>query len=157
MNGGTAPRWLYVAADGKGTRDRCSAVAAAEPGDEGMSEGSILEIEGKRIVDDTPRPGGRGRPPFGAASLVEPGMHDLELATEPFRRHRNPHTHRIPPLRLALGPYRRSDQSHLSMFMFRSSEIILFKQGLSRDTGRFSLAARLCAANIEDKAFGRGR
>jgi hypothetical protein len=157
MNGGAAPRWLCVAADGKGTRDRFDAVAAAEPGDEGMSEGSILEIEGKGIVGDTRRPGRRGRPPFGAASLVEPGMHDLDLATQPFRRHRNPHTHRIPPLRLALGPYRRSDHASSPLVHVSFARIILFKQGLSRDTGRFSLAARLCAANIEDKAFGRGR
>jgi hypothetical protein len=84
-------------------------------------------------------------------------MHDLELATEPFRRHRNPHTHRIPPLRLALGPYRRSDHEPSLYVHVWFGKIMLFKQGLSRDTGRFSLAARLCAANIEDKAFGRGR
>jgi hypothetical protein len=129
MNGGATPRWLCVAADGKGTRDRFDAVAAAEPGDEGMSEGSILEIEGKGIVDDTPRPGGRGCPPFGAASLVEPGMHDLELATQPFRRHRNPHTHRIPPLRLALGPYRRSD--HASSLLVH----VLFDRNYTLQTG----------------------
>jgi hypothetical protein len=53
-------------------------------------------------------------------------MHDLELVVQPFRRRRNPHAHRIPPLRLALGSHRR-------------------------------LAARLCAAKIKDKRFGRGR
>ena len=83
MNGRAAPRWPSVAADGKGTRNRLDPVAAAEPGDEGMSEGRIFEIEREGVVDDTRRPGGCGRPPFGAASLVEPGMHDLELAPNP--------------------------------------------------------------------------
>jgi hypothetical protein len=94
--------------------------AAAGADDKGVSKGGILEIEREGIVDDARRPGGRGCPTFGAASLVEPGMDDLELAARPFRRHRNPHAHWIPPRRLALARIARTHQA-FSLFMMRST------------------------------------
>ena len=44
MNGRNTPRFSRIVADRKGTRNRLDPVAAAEAGDKGMREGSILEI-----------------------------------------------------------------------------------------------------------------
>jgi hypothetical protein len=119
MGGPASPHRARIAAARKGSRYGLDPEAAAEADDKGVSKGGILEIEREGIVDDARRPGGRACPTFGAASLAQPGMDDLELAAKPFRRHRNPHAHRIPPLRLALGPHRRAHQG-FSLFMIRS-------------------------------------
>jgi len=39
----------------------------------------------------------------GTAGLVEPGVHQRQLAAEPLGRHGSPHPHRKLPLRRALG------------------------------------------------------
>jgi hypothetical protein len=83
MGGHAAPRRQRIATNGEGTLNRLDPIAAAETGDKGMGEGGILEIEREGIVDDARRPRGCDCPPFGAASLVEPGMDDLELEPNP--------------------------------------------------------------------------
>ena len=114
MDSCNTTRFHRIVADGKSARNRLDPVAAAEAGHKGLRDRSILEIECHRVVDHTRRPGGGLRPAFGAASLVEPGVHNIELATQPFRRHRYPHVRRISPLCLAPGPQLRSDHAQTS-------------------------------------------
>jgi hypothetical protein len=108
MNRRCAPRCPNVLADRIGARNRLDPITAAETDDKRMGESGVFEIERKGVVDHTARPGGGGCPTFGAAGLVEPGMHNFELAAQPVRWHRNSHAHRIAPLRFALGPRRCS-------------------------------------------------
>ena len=78
------------------------AIAAAKAVDEGVGEAGVLEIKSDRIVEHAGEPCRRGGPAAGAASLVEPGVHDAELAAEPVGRHRDPHPHRKVAFGLAL-------------------------------------------------------
>ena len=109
MAGSTAPDNGHIAVARNGSRYGLAAIAAAETGDKGMGNGSVLEIKRKGVVENARRTGGTGGPTFCAASFVEPGVHYLELAAQPLRRYRYPHAHRILTLCLALGPHRCSD------------------------------------------------
>src|SRR5271167_4311536 len=154
MCGRAGLRRLHVVADREGARKSLDPVAAAETSNKGMGKGGILEIEREDVVDDARRSRGCGCPTFGAASLVEPGMHDIELAAKPFRRNRNPQAHRIPPLRLALSPHRRSCHTR-SLFMLRSI-IILTEAGLSRGTAH-TLPHRRATAIVAPAEAETGR
>ena len=141
MNRRAAPRWPCVATDGNGTRNRLDLVAAAEAGDEGMSEGGILEIEPERVVDDTRRPSGRTRPPF--APQVSSSQACMISSWWP-----NPSGGTA--IRTRTG-YRRSASRwaridarimrHLPSFMLRSTGFIPFKEELSRGTVRLPLGS----------------
>src|SRR6266446_2667665 len=102
------PSRQHIVSGGKCALDRLDPIAAAESGYEGVREDGIVEIKCDRIVDDAGEPGERHRPALDTAGLVEPGMDDLELASEPLRWHRDPHPNRKPPLGLMPRPYRRS-------------------------------------------------
>ena len=107
MAGSTAPDNGHIAVARNGSRYGLAAIAAAETGDKGMGNGSVLEIKRKGVVENARRTGGSGGPTFCAASFVEPGV--IELAAQPLRRYRYPNAHRIPTICLALGPHRCSD------------------------------------------------
>ena len=107
MAGSTAPDNGHIAVARNGSRYGLAAIAAAETGDKGMGNGSVLEIKRKGVVENARRTGGSGGPTFCAASFVVPGV--IELAAQTLRRYRYPHAHRIPTICLALGPHRCSD------------------------------------------------
>lgn len=102
VGGNATAGWWPVAAHGEGAGDRLDPITAAKSGDKGVSESCVGKIKGDRVVDDANASGRRGRPTLGAAGIVEPGVHQGELLSEPLRRHRDAHPHRIAPLGLAL-------------------------------------------------------
>ena len=102
VGGGAAAGRRSVAAYGEGAGDRLDPITAAEPGDKGVSEGSVGKIKSDRIIDDANASGRRCRPTLGAAGVVEPGVHQGELLSQALRRYRDAHPHRIAPLGFAL-------------------------------------------------------
>jgi hypothetical protein len=91
MSGRASPGRARIAAERMGSRYGLDPITTAETGDKG--KGSVLEIKRKGVVENARRTGGRGGPTFCPASFVEPGVHDLEPAAQPLRRHRYPKAH----------------------------------------------------------------
>ena len=90
-----------IAANGQRAFHRFDPIAAAKASDEGMCKGGLRKIKRQSVIDDAGHSGGRHRPSFRAASLVEPGADDLKLPPKALRRHCNPDADRKPSFHLA--------------------------------------------------------
>ena len=157
MNRRAAPRWPCVATDGNGTRNRLDLVAAAEAGDEGMSEGGILEIEPSASLTI---------PVVPAGALAHPLAPQVSSSQACMISSWWPNPSGGTAIRTRTG-YRRSASRwaridarimrHLPSFMLRSKGLYLSKKSCREVRYVYRLAARFCTANIKDKRFGRGR